>query len=129
MKVFRLFITYIKQNRLTGEEYIGHASGMVSENNRKAADLVMKKRDSSHHKNKEGFGAGEIDEISDNKDAIIGREQLLISHLREQDICGNSRNAISPRKNKKMERCIKAAIKIFGAVSVMLIFLYLCNRV
>ena len=129
MKLFRLFITYIKQNITTGEEYIGHASGLVSEINRKAADKIMRRRDSCHHKSKEGYGAGEIDEISDIKDAILGREQLLINHLLEQEICGNSRNAISPRKKEKMKRCIKAAIKLFGAVSVVILFLYLCNIV
>ena len=61
--------------------------GLVSKNNRNEADKIMKKRDTSHHRNKEGYGAGEIDEISENKEAIIGREQLLINHLREQRNC------------------------------------------
>ena len=82
MKLFRLFITYIKQNNKTNKEYAGHASGLVSSNNRNEVDRIIKKRDSSHHKNKDGYGPCEIDEVSDNKEAIIGREQLLINHFR-----------------------------------------------
>lgn len=121
MKLIRWFITYIKENKNTGEEYAGHASGLVDENLNKqqAAQRIMRKRDSNHHK--KTFGRGKIDKISINKDAIIGREQLLINEFRKNGNCGNTRNAISPRKKEKMDRSISAALKLFGAGAVLII--------
>lgn len=125
MKLIRWFITYIKENKNTGEEYAGHASGLVDENLNKqqAAQRIMRKRDSNHHK--KAFGRGKIDKISTNKDAIIGREQLLINEFRKNGKCGNARNAISPRKKEKMNRCISAALKLFGGASIVLFIVYL----
>ena len=125
MKLIRWFITYIKENKDTREEYAGHASGLVDENlsKQQAAQRIMRKRDSNHHKKQ--FGRGKIDKISTNKDAIIGREQLLINEFTENGNCGNTRNAISPRRKDKMERCIKAALKLFGGASVVLFIVYL----
>lgn len=41
MKLIRWFITYIKENKNTGEEYAGHASGLVDENlNKQQAALA-----------------------------------------------------------------------------------------
>lgn len=125
MQLLRLFITYIKRNEETGQFYAGHASGKTETATPLAAQKIMKRRDSSHHKTKNGFGPANIDKISTNKDAIIGREQLLIEHFKSQDVSGNSRNAISPRKKEKMQRCIEASVKVFGAVSIVLVILYL----
>ena len=49
MKLIRWFITYIKENK-AGEEYAGHASGLVDSklNKQQAAKRIMRKRDSNH---------------------------------------------------------------------------------
>lgn len=129
MKLIRLFITYLKRNENTGDIYAGHASGWAKNESPIEAEKIMKRRESSHHKSKDGFSAGNIDKFSKNKEAIIGREQLLIEKFRKEERSGNDRNAISPRKKDKMRRYIKAALKLFGAVSVVAIFLYLCSIV
>ena len=125
MQLLRLFITYIKRNEDTGQFYAGHASGNTETESPITALKILKRRDSSHHKSKDGFGAANIDKISTNKDAILGREQLLIEHFKNQEVIGNSRNAISPRKKEKMRRCIEASVKLFGTVSIILVILYL----
>jgi len=126
MKLIRLFITYIKENRKTGEIYAGRASGKFTGNEERDAVKIMKKRDASHHKNKEGYELGQIDKISTNGDAIRGREQMLIDKLKEESRSGNKRNGIGHR-NKKRNKYLKAALKLFGAISIILLFLYLCN--
>ncbi len=126
MKLLKLFITYLKQNHETNEVYSGRASGIYTGDKDIDAVKIMKKRDSSHHKNKDGFDVGFIDKISFDSDAIRGREQNLIDNAKEKGICGNVRNSISPR-NKKRKRYLNAALKTFGTISVILYFLYLCN--
>ena len=126
MKQIRLFITYLKKNTQTNEYYAGKASGDFSGNELKDALKIMKKRDSSHHKNKEGFELGEIDKTSINEDAIRGREQMLIEHLRDKNVCANQRNSISPR-NKKRNKYLKAAVKLFGTLSIVFYILYICK--
>ncbi|MCB1160613.1 MAG: hypothetical protein H7A25_26065 [Leptospiraceae bacterium] len=114
----RLYITYIK-NRGDGKTYSGMASGFSDANN------ILKRRESSHHKNKEGFGKAEIDRISYDKNAIRGREQMLIDYhggaQSEGGTSGNIYNSISKR-NKKGPKYITAAIAAFGS----LIFLAVC---
>lgn len=126
MKIIRLFLTYFKRNPETGKVYAGRASGEFTGNKAKDALRIMRKRDSSHHKNKDGFDVGEIEKISLDGDAIRGREQMLIDHLKEKGICGNDRNGIGIR-NRRRKRYLKAALKLFGSISVILYFLYLCN--
>lgn len=122
----KLFLTYFKRNNLTGEVYAGRASGKYTGDERRDAAQIMKKRDSSHLMNNKGYNAGEIEETSANGDAIRGREQMLIEKLRKDGISGNERNGISPR-NKKRNKYLQAALKLFGTISVVLYFLYLCN--
>jgi len=117
----RLFITYIKENSKTGELYVGRASGLVDNANNEAADIVRKKRDSSHHRNKNGFGESVIDRISTNSDAIRGREDLLIRKAKELGISGNKYMGISKR-NKKKKQYINAAIDLFGDILFGLMF-------
>ncbi len=126
MKFVRLFITYLKKNHDTNKVYSGRASGKYTGNEEEDAFRIMRKRDSSHHKNKDAFDIGVIDQISFDGDAIRGREQNLIDSAKAKEICGNARNSISPR-NKKSKRYLKAALKTFGTISVILYFLYLCN--
>ncbi len=109
----RLFITYVKENNKTGEVYIGRASGLVNEVNTDAANLVRKKRDSSHQKNKEGFSESVIENFTTNSDAIRGREDLLIREAKKHGISGNKYNGISNR-NKKRQQYLNAAIDLFG---------------
>lgn len=116
MALIRKFITYIKNNSSEDLYYSGHASGNVDENlsNIDAAKKIMRKRDYSHHKNKDGFGIGIIDNISTNKDAIIGREQILHEHFKSQGKSGNRINPINPKKKEKTKRCKTAAHRFFG---------------
>ncbi len=65
----RLFIIYIKENIKTEKLYVGRASGLVDEINEEAANKVRKKRDGSHHRNKDGYGEAVIDRISTDYEA------------------------------------------------------------
>ncbi|WP_369742327.1 RHS repeat-associated core domain-containing protein [Pseudidiomarina sp. PP-1MA] len=65
----KLYLTYTKTNKRTGEVYSGRTSGTGDPME------ILKKRDGNHHKNKDGFGPAEPDKVSENKDAIRGREQ------------------------------------------------------
>ncbi len=111
----RLFITYLKKNEEIGLVYAGRASGETTGNQEKDAEEIRKKRDNSHHKNQEGYGESEIDEISTNSDAIRGREQMLIEYLQKKGICGNQRNGISETNDKK-EQYLEAAKNEFGEI-------------
>ena len=125
-KIIRLFITYFKKHRRSDKVYAGRASGISTGDEVADAARIMIKRDSVHHKNEDGFTKGEIDEISFNEDAIRGREQNMIDYLNEKGICENKRNGIGIR-NKKRNRYLQAALKLFGRISIVLYFLYLCN--
>lgn len=78
----RLLITYTKENLYTGEVYSGRASGLVTDGDLNEGDArsILAKRDSSHHKNEDGFDRVQIDLYSQNSDAIRGREEELIEH-------------------------------------------------
>ncbi|MBK9502130.1 MAG: hypothetical protein IPO06_22685 [Leptospiraceae bacterium] len=78
----RLFVTYTKENEKTGEIYSGRASGIISEEdiNGTSARDILAKRDSSHHKNKDGFQRADIDVYSVDSDATRGRKQMLIDY-------------------------------------------------
>ena len=85
----RLYVTYTKVNR-DGVVYSGRASGFGK------PEAILRRRDSSHHKNRDGFGPARIDRVSDNKDAIRGREQQLIdANGGAQSQGGTSGNAIN----------------------------------
>ena len=84
------FITYTKKNPITGEIYSGRTSGYGDPNK------ILRNRDLNHHKNKEGFNPAIIDKISNNPDAIRGREQFLIEiHGGAKSQGGTSGNAIN----------------------------------
>ena len=96
--------------------------GLIKERNEIEAAKLVQKRDSHHHRNKDGFGIAKVDEFSTDKDAIRGREQMKIEKLREQEQCGNIRNSISPR-NPKKTKYMAAALRVFGdALITFLIF-------
>ncbi|GEM_PF-6631737 len=78
---------------------------------------LCEERDSSHHKNQEGYESGQIDVISENRDAIRGREHLLIIELRKLGVCGNTNNGISNR-NVKMQQYLQAAQELFGETAL-----------
>ena len=66
--------------------------------------------------NDQGFGAAEIDKVSENKDAIRGREQQLIeANGGAQSTGGTSGNAINgiAEKNPNKEKYLEAANKEF----------------
>jgi len=113
----RLFITYIKENSESGEIYIGRASGLVNNTGEEAADKIRKKRNSSHHRNKDNFGEAVIDRISTDYNAIRGREDMMIRRTKELGISGNKYNGIS-RRNKKRMKYINAAIDLFGDIAL-----------
>jgi RHS repeat-associated protein len=97
---------YKKENKETGQIYIGRTSG------KKSAPENVSKRDSSHHKNRDGFGKAETLLSTPNKDAVRGAEHLLIKKYKNAGISGNILNGIS-NLNKNKSRYIKAASKIF----------------
>lgn len=107
-KLKKLYVTYTKTNKKTGEVYSGRTSGTGD-----AAD-ILKKRDGNHHKNSDGFGPAEVDKVSDNKSAIRGREQQLIDanggSKSQGGTSGNAINGISD-KNPKKQGYIDAANK------------------
>jgi hypothetical protein len=76
----RLHLTYTKENLYTGEIYSGRASGLVTDEdiNEGVARSILSKRDSSHHKNEDGFDRAQIDLNSENSDAVRGREQARL---------------------------------------------------
>ncbi|KEZ48577.1 hypothetical protein AZ46_0216830 [Metabacillus indicus LMG 22858] len=102
--------TYTKKNKKTGEVYTGRTSG------RGTPLQNVTNRDRNHHMNKEGFGAAVLDKSSKNKNAIRGREQLLIEKnggaKSKKGKSGNKINGISDN-NKKRKTYIKAARKEF----------------
>ena len=101
----------IKTNPLTGKKYVGRTSGTGSplEN--------IAKRDSHHHKNKEGYGPAELDKSSSNPDAIRGQEQYQIENnggaQSQGGFSGNAINGISPN-NPKKEKYEQARKREFG---------------
>lgn len=126
----KIYLTYIKKNNEVGEVYSGMASGNW-DGSSEGLGKVLERRDSSHHKNEDNFGPAILDEFSDDKDAIRGREQMLIEHYgyakSEGGSSGNQINGISPR-NKKKNLYISAAIKLFGTISILLFLLHLVKR-
>jgi len=77
------------------------------------ADKIMRQRDKSHHRNKDGYVSAHLDKISRNKSAIRGREQHLIDKLRAIGKCGNLINGVSLR-NPKREKYNQDATNEFG---------------
>ncbi|TAD97673.1 MAG: hypothetical protein EAZ97_12070 [Bacteroidetes bacterium] len=81
----RLYITYVKLKRKTGEKYVGMASALVADDSEESADKVLMRRENApHHKNKDGFEAGKVDKISTDRNAIRGREQMLYEHFEKE---------------------------------------------
>ena len=117
----RLFITYIKENTESGELYIGRSSGKVNGIDEEAADKIRKKRNNSHHRNKDNFGEAVIDRISTNYNAIRGREDMMIRRTKELGISGNKYNGISNR-NKKRRMYLNTAINLFGDITLGVAF-------
>jgi hypothetical protein len=113
-----------RQEKFTVDEQVGTVSG---ENiNGMSARDILAKRDSSHHKNKDGFQRADIDVYSVDADATRGREQMLIDYnggaKSEGGISGNSINGISQR-NEKREQYLEAALKIFGGLGILFLLL------
>ena len=131
MTIFkRLFVTYTKSNSDTGEIYSGLVSGEMDESlsQDEMGQKILNKRDSSHHKNKEGFLPPQIDKVSTDYDAIRGREQNLIDlnggAKSQGGISGNEINSISHR-NKKRSKYLEAAVKLFGGLFILYLLLLL----
>jgi hypothetical protein len=126
----KIYLTYIKKNNEADEVYSGMASGNW-DGKSEGLSKVLEKRDSSHHKNADNFGPAILDQFSEDKDAIRGREQMLIEHYgyakSENGTSGNQINGISPR-NKKKNLYLSAAIKLFGTISILLFLLHLVKR-
>jgi hypothetical protein len=129
-KFKRLFVTYTKSNSDTGEVYSGLASDEIDESlsQKEMARKILNKRDSGHHKNKEGFLPPQVDKISTDYDAMRGREQNLIEYnggaKSEGGISGNEINSISHR-NKKRSKYLEAAAKLFGGLFILYLLLLL----
>lgn len=126
----RLHVSYTKTNPENLEVYSGRASGSNdgSLKEEELAKKIMVKRDSSHHKNEEGFDVYDIDKISDNSEAIRGREQMLIEYnggaKSQGGTSGNSINSISDR-NPKKRKYLLTALKIFGSISSLIVVIWL----
>lgn len=120
MMLITIFLTYLKHNSLTDEVYAGRTAGKVEEITPDTILKVLKRRDGSHSKNKEGFDEAELDKFSTNADAIRGREQNLIDYERKRGKSANNINGISQR-NKKRAIYLLAAVETFGEI-LMLIF-------
>jgi len=118
-----IFITYIKRHMVTGDIYAGRTSGKVKELTPDEIEKVLRKRDSSHQRNKEGFGRAELDEFSTKYPAIRGQEQRLIDDSKEKGICANKINGISPR-NPKRALYMAAALEAFAEVALLLYFTF-----
>ncbi len=123
----KLYVTYTKKNQVTGEVYSGMASGEYT-GSEKDERKIISSRDSNHHKNQEDFDRALIDQKSQDKDAIRGREQMLIEHFggakSEGGTSGNAINGISPT-NKKKGQYMDAALKLFGFLSLVLAIFYM----
>jgi len=116
--LLKLYLTYFKQNPTSGKVYVGRTSGWG------IVRIILARRDRKHHKNKEGFLPAEIDKVSTDSDAIRGREQQLIDNNVSKGISGNIINGISPR-NKKRNKYLAAALKLFGAVSLVVLIIFI----
>jgi hypothetical protein len=114
-----IFITYVKHKIETGEVYVGRTHGEIEVINRSELEKVLRRRDTSHDKNSQGFEKAEIESYSENSDAIRGREQQLIDHYRKQGVLANLINGISPR-NKKRLIYMTAAIETFGHIFTLI---------
>jgi len=71
--MLKLFLTYLKRNERNGKVYVGRTSGDAEKNTPEDARKILRKRDTSHHKTREGYGIARIDKVSDDADAIRGR--------------------------------------------------------
>ncbi len=123
----KLYVTYTKKNKHTDEVYSGMASGEFT-NSQEDSDRIVSRRDKYHHKNKDGYDKANLDQESLDKEAIRGREQMLIEHFggakSEDGSSGNSRNSIA-RNNEKRTQYINAALKLFGIISLLLALFYI----
>ncbi|MCP5499194.1 MAG: hypothetical protein H7A25_04790 [Leptospiraceae bacterium] len=126
----RLHVSYTKTNPENLEVYSGRASGIDdgSLKEEELAEKIMAKRDSSHHKNEDGFDVYDIDKISNNYEAIRGREQMLIEYnggaKSKGGTSGNSINSISDR-NPKKKKYLLTALKIFGSITSLIAVFWL----
>jgi len=119
---FRIFLTYTKKNPKTSQIYSGRTSGWGN------VFSILKKRDKHHHKNNEGYSPAVIDKSSTNSDAIRGREQMMIDeHGGAKSSGGTSGNIINAigLRNKKRNKYLAAALKLFGAVSIVVLIIFI----
>lgn len=121
--LYKIYATYIKVNHIDGKVYVGGTSGWKKAINFLNASQVVEKRDKFHHKTKDGFGKAALDEFSTDKDAIRGREQLLIEKFKSEGKSGNIYNGISSR-NPKRQKYISAALRIFGDLLLIGLAIY-----
>ena len=107
----KTYQTYTKTNPVTREVYSGRTSGTGTPLENVAA------RDASHHMNKQGFGAAQLEQSSTNSAAIRGHEQQLIEAnggaKSMGGTSGNAINGISPL-NKKIDLYLGEAKRLFG---------------
>ena len=109
-RVAKTYQTYTKRNRITGEIYSGRTSGKGT------AFENVQKRDAKHHlKEEDGWEAAELDASHHDKDAIRGREQLLIEQnggaKSEGGTSGNKINGISPNNKENRGKYIRACVR------------------
>ncbi len=103
----KTYQTYTKTHPRTNFVYAGRTSGFNS------PAQNVRNRDSGHHMNQQGYGPALLDKSSGNKDAIRGREQMLIDYYRGLGRCGNAINGIA-NNNPNRARYIAAARNAFG---------------
>jgi len=120
--LFRIYITYIKENLQTGEVYVGMASALVDKLDDEAIEKARKRRENApHHKNKDGFSPAVTDQYSTNKDAIRGREQLLYEKFKKEGII-TAQNQPVGNRNPKKSLYIQAAIETFGEILALVYY-------
>lgn len=117
-----IFLTYLKYGTDSNKIYAGRASGKVEKITTKSVLRILRKRDSGHHKNKDGYNKAVLDKYSTEKEAIRGREQILIDYNEAEGVSGNEINGISKR-NKKRGIYIAAAIETFGEILMLLSYI------
>ncbi|MGB5102218.1 MAG: RHS repeat-associated core domain-containing protein, partial [Steroidobacteraceae bacterium] len=108
----RLYVTYTRQHRTTGQIYVGRTSGVGD-----PETLAANRARGQPHLTSEGFAPPRIDRYSRNRDAIRGREQMVIDYYGgARSVGGPTRNEINGvwDFNPNRPRYMEAARREFG---------------
>jgi RHS repeat-associated protein len=115
-----IYATYTKPNLRTGQIYSGRASMRVpalTPVSRAVGDQIVACRECRHHMTEQGFGAAQLDRVSESYSAIRGREQQLINFhggaQRQGGTSGNRINGIS-QWNPFRPLYMGASMRAFG---------------